>query len=286
MRPAPPATTGRRAVLHVQAAINAATAGDRIEIAASSYIETLTIDRNLTLHGAGISTVAGACDGQTNLLGAPAVSVGAGVIALVTDLTIKGGPASFGGGVNNAGVLFLASSEVCQNSAFNQGGGIYTSGALSLTRVQVYDNQQASAGVEGGGLFVASGRTLVRNSTFTNNRVARGGGISVANGATLVLSRSTLKNNFADGTFPSAVSSSGGGLNNSGIAIIDQTEIGENFVITRTRWAAVFSTTGSCSWRAACCTATGPTANRGQWSPPGTAAGCATPASPRSPVRP
>jgi predicted outer membrane repeat protein len=215
----------------VQAAINAASAGDRIEIAAGSYIETLTIDRNLTLHGAGISTVEGACDGQTNLLGAPAISVRVGVIALVTDVTVKGGTASLGGGVNNAGVLFLASSEVCQNSAFNQGGGIYSSGALSLTRVQVYDNQQASAGVEGGGLFVASGRTLVRNSTFTNNRVARGGGISVASGGTLVLSRSTLKLNFADGTFPSAVSSRGGGLNNSGTAIIDQTEIGENVVI-------------------------------------------------------
>lgn len=215
----------------IQAAINTATAGDRIEIAAGSYIETLTIDRNLTLHGAGISTVEGACDGQTNLLGAPAISVQVGVILLLTDVTIKGGPASFGGGVNNAGVLFLASSEVCQNSAFNQGGGIYTSGALSLTRVQVYDNQQASAGVEGGGLFVASGRALVRNSTFTDNRVARGGGISVANGATLVLSRSTLKLNFADGTIPTAVSSRGGGINNSGIAIIDQTEIGENFVI-------------------------------------------------------
>src|SRR5262245_53086305 len=106
----------------IQAAINAASPNDRIEIAAGSYIETLTIDRNLTLHGAGISTVEGACDGQTNLLGAPAVSVRSGVIVLLSDVTIKGGTASLGGGVNNAGVLFLASSEVCQNSAFNQGG--------------------------------------------------------------------------------------------------------------------------------------------------------------------
>jgi predicted outer membrane repeat protein len=215
----------------VQAAINAASPNDRIEIAAGSYIETLTIDRNLTLHGAGISAVEGACDGETNLLGAPAVSVQPGVIVLLTDVTIKGGPASFGGGVNNAGVLFLASSEVCQNLAFNQGGGIYTSGALSLNRVQVYGNQQAAAGVEGGGLFVASGRALVRNSTFTDNRVALGGGISVAVGATLVLSRSTLKQNFADGTQPTGVSSRGGGINNSGTAIIDQTEIGENVVL-------------------------------------------------------
>src|SRR5262245_3669432 len=88
----------------IQAAINAASPNDRIEIAAGSYIETLTIDRNLTLHGAGISAVEGACDGQTNLLGAPAISVQPGVIVLLTDVTVKGGTASLGGGVNNAGI--------------------------------------------------------------------------------------------------------------------------------------------------------------------------------------
>src|SRR4029453_10855019 len=66
----------------IQAAINAASPNDRIEIAAGSYTETLTIDRNLTLHGAGISTVEGACNGQTNLLGAPGVTVQPGVIVL------------------------------------------------------------------------------------------------------------------------------------------------------------------------------------------------------------
>ncbi|HKP27369.1 MAG TPA: choice-of-anchor Q domain-containing protein [Dongiaceae bacterium] len=216
----------------IQAAVNAASPNDRIEIAAGSYIETLTVDRNLTLHGVGISSIEGACDGQTNLLGAPAVTVQTGVIVLLTDVTIKGGTASLGGGIANAGVLFLASSEVCQNNAFNQGGGIYSTGALSLSRVQVYDNQQASAGVEGGGLMVAGGRTLVRNSTFTNNRVARGGAISVAAGATLVLSRSTLKTNFADGTLPAVVSSQGGGINNSGTTIIDQTDVDGNVVIS------------------------------------------------------
>lgn len=218
----------------IQAAINAASGGDRIEIAAGSYIETLTVDRSLTLHGAGISTVEGACDGQTNLLGAPAVTVQPGVIVLLTDVTIKGGTASLGGGLANAGILFLASSEVCQNSAFNQGAGIYSSGSISLNRVQVYDNQQANAGATGGGLYVAAGRALVRNSTFSNNRVARGGGISVAAGATLVLSRSTLTQNFADGTIASVVSSRGGGLDNSGVALIDQTDIGEGNAVIAT----------------------------------------------------
>ena len=271
----------------IQAAINAAAAGDRIEIAAGSYIETLTIDRNLTLHGAGISTVEGACDGQTNLLGAPAVSVQVGVIVLLTDVTIKGGPASFGGGVNNAGVLFLASSEVCQNSAFNQGGGIYTSGALSLTRVQVYDNQQASAGVEGGGLFVASGRTLVRNSTFTNNRVARGGGISVANGATLVLSRSTAEAELRGRHH--AIGGVEQGRRNSTIPAprsSTRQRSARTSSSTRPRWAAVFSTTEILLMARSVLHDNGTDHEPGVPVATGFGGGCTTPASPRSPARP
>jgi hypothetical protein len=212
----------------VQAAINAATAGDRIEIAAGTYIEALTVDRNLTLAGAGISATEGACDGQTNLTGNPAISVLAGVTATLTNVTIKDGIGTFGGGIANAGVLSVTDSEVCKNAAFTQGGGIYTSGPLNLRHVQVYDNEQANTGAEGGGLFVQTGGVaIVRNSSFTSNRVSRGGGISVAFGATLVLSRSTMKLNIADSTFASTLSSRGGGINNSGLVFIDETQIGE-----------------------------------------------------------
>jgi predicted outer membrane repeat protein len=217
----------------IQAAIDAASAGDRIEIAAGSYIESLTIDRNLTLAGAGISTVEGACDGQTNLLGGPAISVLTGITVTLTNVTVKGGTASFGGGISNAGVLFVSDSEVCENSTFNQGGGIYTTGVLTLRHVHVYSNKQASAGAEGGGLFVQShGWAFVTNSTFDHNRTTQGGAIFVAPRGTLLIRRSILEDNFADAKVASVLSGQGAGIRNSGLAIVDETTIGAgNLVI-------------------------------------------------------
>lgn len=216
----------------IQAAINASTDGDRIEIAAGSYIETLIVDRNVTLAGAGISAVEGACDGQTNLLGAPAVSVQSGVVARLFDVTVKGGAASFGSGIANAGSLVVANVEVCENLAFNLGGGIYNTGILTLNHVQVYDNGPAGAESQGGGLYVGPGGVaIVMRSTFTNNRMNRGGGICVDAGGTLVLRRSTLAQNFADNSNPTAMTGQGGAIYNAGLAIIDQSEIGEGNAI-------------------------------------------------------
>src|SRR5215469_8593468 len=217
----------------IQAAINAASPGDRIEIAAGSYIESLRIDRNLTLAGAGISTIAGACDGQTNLLGGPAITVLTGITVTLTNVTVKGSTASFGGGISSAGVLFVSDSEVCENSTFNQGGGIYDTGVLNLRRVQVYRNKQASAGAEGGGLFVQSrGWAVVTNSSFDHNRMTQGGAIYVAPRGTLLIRRSTLEHNFADAKQASALSGQGAGIRNSGLAIVDETTIGaDNLVI-------------------------------------------------------
>jgi hypothetical protein len=219
----------------VQAAIDASAAGDRIEIAAGSYTELLTIDRNLTLAGAGISPVAGACDGTTNLLGGPAVSVSPGVIATLTNVTVKGSTAQQGGGIMNAGVLFVSDSEVCGNSTFSQGAGIYDSGHLSLDHVQVYGNEQASFGVDGGGLFVeTNGVALVTNSSFAGNHVTRGGAIFIEPGGTLVIRRSALTQNIADDTQVS-VSSQGAGISNAGLAIIDETTIQEGTAVTKSQ---------------------------------------------------
>lgn len=212
----------------VQAAINASSARDVIQIAAGSYIEQITLDRNVTLVGAGVSTTPGLCDGVTNLLGSPPVTVLAGVTAAISGVTIKGGAfAPFGAGVSNAGNLSLFNSEVCQNATSLQGGGIYTSGPLLLFNVQVYDNAQTIFGCEGGGLFVAAGgAAIVNKSSFSGNRVTRGAGIAVVSGGTLLVTNSTIKSNFADDSSPSLLEGAGGGIYNAGVAIIDQTEVG------------------------------------------------------------
>ena len=211
----------------VQSAVSASSAGDVIAIAAGSYIEQITLDRNVTLRGAGISAVAGSCNGQTNILGASPISVVAGARVVVASVTIKGSANPLGGGVFNAGTLTLQNSEVCQNSTIAQGGGLYTSGRLTLFNVQVYDNVPDLPGVDGGGLYVAAGgAAIVNQSSFSDNRAARGGAISVAAGGRLVLSNSTLEANFADSSGGSPIAAWGGGIYNAGVTIIDRTQIG------------------------------------------------------------
>lgn len=212
----------------IQAAVNASVAGDVINISDDSYIEQITIDRNITLQGAGMSTTQGACDGVTDLLGSPPLTVLAGATVIVTGVTLKGGAfAPNGGGVSNAGTLTLLNSEVCQNSTYFEGGGIYTSGNLVLLNVQVYGNLQDVVGAEGGGLFIASGGSaIVTRSSITGNRVTRGGGISIAAGGSLLLENSSVKSNFADDTTASLLEGQGGGIYNAGFAILDQSEIG------------------------------------------------------------
>jgi hypothetical protein len=214
----------------VAAAVAATAAGDVIEVAAGDYIESIVIDHDLTIRGAGASTVAGTCDGQTDLLGAPTLSVNADVTASVTGVTIKGGPVDLGGGVVNAGHLTLSDSDVCQAATFQKGAGLYTSGRLDLVGVRVYDNLQVAAGAEGGGLYVAAGGVaVVSKSAFTGNRVTRGGGIAVAAGGALFLADSSVEGNFADSTLPSGVAGAGGGIYNAGLAVIDRTRIGGRF---------------------------------------------------------
>src|SRR6516164_5279791 len=126
-------------------ALNAATAGDTIMIGPGAYGGGLTIDKNLSLIGAGSA--------QTTISGgSPVVTVSSGVRSTIRGLTISGGVAGpFGGGVNNAGTLSVADSTVTENNpvalpAF--GGGIYNTGSLTLNHSTVAGN-----GGDGSGLI-------------------------------------------------------------------------------------------------------------------------------------
>ena len=60
------------------------------------------------------------------------VQVNANVTATLGNLTIMGGSAATGGGINNAGTLTIAGSTIQANTAIGSGGGINNAGTLSL----------------------------------------------------------------------------------------------------------------------------------------------------------
>ena len=184
-------------------AIDAAVAGDTIDIPAGTYTLTLgsqlTIDVGLTLSGAG--------SGDT-IIQADTAPMTATFRVLYTEA----------GDVTISGVTV-------QNGNTNQdGGGIYNKGALTLIDTIVKDNHSSAEFSGGGGIYNYFNVSLTLiNSVITGNSAPNGGGIYATEGITLTMVDSTVSNNGAAG--PSIFEGRGGGiyLNDSGFTLTNTT---------------------------------------------------------------
>ena len=190
----------------ISAGVGNVIAGGTVHVAANhgafpTYNDHVTIDRNVTITGAGASTTI--VDGTNS---GPVFTIDAGMTATLSGLTIQHGANSgnAGGGIANHGSLTLVESVVANNSA-GDGGGIATDGdALTLTNSAVSGNTSASSG---GGIFVNGGTVQITGSTISGNTLsARGAGIF--NDGTLTLTNSTVSGNIA------ASQGNGGGIDN------------------------------------------------------------------------
>ncbi len=150
-------------------------------------------------------------------------AINAGTTASLTGLTISGGRAVNGGGINNAGNLTLSNSILSGNSVSLNGGGLYN--ATTSTAAVSSTTFQNNSAVEpdpiisgntttypprtsGGGIYNASNNaTSVNNSTFTGNSADFGGGIDNDSNASIMVGNSTFTGNSAD---------YGGGIENYG----------------------------------------------------------------------
>ncbi|MDQ5836998.1 MAG: hypothetical protein M3379_09490, partial [Acidobacteriota bacterium] len=219
----------------IQAAVNAASAGDTIQVAAGTYVEHVTISKDLTISGAGAAqTIVDGTQSGTVL------TINSGTVSLSGMSVINGKASTNGGGISNLGTLNVTNSTVSNNSAV-QGGGIYnngtlnltgstvsnnsvtrifgapdtgngagifndTAGALNVTSSIISNNSSGGAGGWGGGIFNKGGPANVTDSAVSGNSAGTGGGIF--NGGTLNVKGSTVSNNSAPGN------SLGGGIFN------------------------------------------------------------------------
>jgi len=112
----------------ISAALAAARDGDKITVAPGTYAGGFTIEKSVTLKGAGA--------GDTVIAGGwPVITVAAGTDVEIKDVTVtggggEGGETELGGGIRNAGELTVAQSTIERNvasrlSGEGQGGGIY-----------------------------------------------------------------------------------------------------------------------------------------------------------------
>jgi pectin methylesterase-like acyl-CoA thioesterase len=103
----------------VQAAVDAAAEGDTVSIGGGTYTEAVSITKSISLAGAG--RAATVLDGQHTLR---PLTISAGVVVAITDLTItRGMTTARGGGIANAGTLTLDRVEVSDSRAMALAAG-------------------------------------------------------------------------------------------------------------------------------------------------------------------
>ncbi len=211
-------TVPANACLTIQYTIsNQAVSGDEIRIAAGTYVELLTISKDLTLVGAGTSsTIVKAKRAGTVVTNSATTRIGL--------LTIEDGHGTAGvienvaGGVNNSGTLVLEDTVVTENTAVvgfpNQSGtagGIVNSGTLILLHTLVDGNSASGGCVTAGGIANSIGGKVLTEDSY------------------IVQNASTGSNSAACGG-PSSLSAAGGVINNQGLFAVETTTIDGNSI--------------------------------------------------------
>ena len=159
----------------------AAIAGQTINTTSTLQFSPSGIDMDLSIVGSDV-TVAG--DGSGSVFGFSSDSDSYALDVSISDLTVTGGQASFGGGI-----------------AF-EGYSKYDPISLTLDRVTITGNTSASVG---GGIGMYGGILSLNDSTITSNTANSGGGV-FHYGLDLLVSGSLIASNTAE--------DSGGGLGN------------------------------------------------------------------------
>lgn len=192
-----------------------AVSGERvIDLGAGIYTgETVVIDRDLTLRGAGSTVTALEGDSTYRLL-----EVSPGVTATIDNLSLFNGRATEGSAVLNEGNLTLSNSLLSNNIATENGGGVMNSSTLLVENTAFEGNFAAQ---DGGAIYADDGtQTTVRNSLFDSNQATteQGGGIYVGRDASLFVENSDFTQNQAAQDGGGAIASNG---NNSTLTILD-----------------------------------------------------------------
>jgi hypothetical protein len=206
----------------VQAGVNAAKAGDTLEVKGTCVGNT-SVDKSLTLKGVtnkafpgtptldggGAGTVLHITDGTTTVNG---LKITNGVADVSSD--DNGGDCCVGGGIAVSGPTAGArvlNSLVTGNSADLFGGGIdVDEGTLDLVNSTVSAN---TADQGSGGIDTDFGTVTLTGSTVSGNTVANGSAGGIWNfGGTLTLNNSTISGNSAAN--PSTTLARGGGIRN------------------------------------------------------------------------
>lgn len=204
----------------IQAAVDAASDGDIIQVAGGTYFELVSLpkyaepgfNQQLTIQGAGAAnTIVDGGDGGT------VFTVHPGGQVTLSDLTIRNGSSGGGGGIRNDGGILTVGNSAIIDSAALSGGGILNRDGGTLTLISTSVSGNSAKG--GGGLQNDEGVVTVNGGSLSGNSANSGGGIW--NKDTMTVTGSTLTNNIA--------SDDGGGVySNKGVLALHDTTLHGN----------------------------------------------------------
>ena len=143
-------------------------------------------------------------------------SVGSGVTATFTGMTIANGGAQSGGGIFNQGTATVADSVFSNDGAVYYGGAIDNDGGTLTVKDTTFSNDLATYGL--GGAIDNSGTATVSDSTFTGGVAFEGAGIDNKLGSLSV----------TDSTFNSNSGTQGGAIYNNASATITGSTFSNN----------------------------------------------------------
>lgn len=255
----------------IQAAVNAAAAGDTINVVAGAYLENVVIDKNLMVIGGFDDASQTSRTPRSSVINGGgvgvAVQVTGGAVVIIEGFTITGGNGTANNG--DGGGIFVdnATATIVDNliehniastdpALGGDGGGIYATRStvvISGNTVQfnraLSSTATGSAEGAGGGIAIGSANdeAIIVNNEILSNTAAYmtaastqamgfGGGISCS-GDRLVLERNTIQNNLA---ISAGLFGIGGGVNIYGtltVTLTDNVVVENTAILTGTLFA-------------------------------------------------
>lgn len=202
---------------NVQAAVDAASDGDVVKVAAGTYTgvnsygglsQVVYISKSVTIRGGYTPAFIEPPDPVANPTTLDAQGQGrvlfiAGAISpTIEGLRITGGyTLDYGGGayISEASAKFIG-NQVFSNTAVGYGGGLYVGGGSMIISNTIISNTASTGGgvllVGGGGVISNTGHATFNNNIVSYNTASYGGGIDLAS-STAVLSNNIVSYNTA-----------------------------------------------------------------------------------------